>query len=107
MLDPYDLNNIVGMMEVRNNLVTNTSDIFPTILLKQPPNGGQEKISLTIYDNFHNLIRSLYEGSYADFGRYIRWNLKDNFGMSVGSGVYNVIYEYEGNVEYRKILIIR
>ena len=106
-LDPYDLSKVIGMMEVRNNLVVPDSTIFPTILLKSPDKGENELIKLSIYDNYHNLVRLLYEGTYADFGRYMRWNLKDTFGMLVGPGVYNVVYEFQGTYEYKKVVVIR
>ena len=107
ILDPYNSNDIIGYIEVRNNLVTPDSTIFPTILLKTPPNGEFTPIRLIIYDNYHNIIRSLYTGTYNEFGRYIRWNLLDDFGSSVGPGVYNVVYEYDNEVAYKKIVVIR
>ena len=107
ILDPYDPNTINGMMEVRNNLATPDSTIFPTIIIKEPPTGIDSVIRIIIYDNYHNIVRILYHAPYTNFGRYIRWNLKNDMGSLVLPGVYNIVYEYGENYEYQKVMVIR
>ena len=70
--------------------------------------GGQENVSLTIYDIMGRRVRSLINGeSYSSGFHVINWDGRDNAGQKVASGMY--IYRIKAGdfIADKKMLLVK
>ena len=108
ILDPYNLNSFSESLQTRNNVIFNTTDPLPVILLK-PPKNDKIKIDVKVYNRKGILIKDLIISEYYDpiRHRYINWDLKDLYGNKVETGLYHVVYFNGDTQESSSIAVIK
>jgi hypothetical protein len=77
-----------------------------TTIRYEVPEGG-EPISLQVFDARGRLIRTLVSGFEAAGEKRVRWDARDDAGVSVASGVYFYRLEMAGRAEARKMVLVR
>jgi hypothetical protein len=75
-----------------------------TIKIEVP---SPQRLSVSIYDLAGNFITGLADGIIDRGLRSVTWNGTDSLGRAVPSGTYIVRLEADGNVESRKIVLVR
>lgn len=68
---------------------------------------GRQDVKVLIYNNLGQTVRTLLNQELSAGEHRIRWNGKDNFGRSCGSGVYYLQLNGGESIFTRKILLLR
>ena len=66
-----------------------------------------EYVRMEVYNATGQLVNVLVDGEQPQGYRRVRWNGDDSSGAPVASGVYLIRYEAGGNVQTRKMVVIR
>ncbi len=107
-IDPYDLNSFTGILQVRNNVVRPSSIYLPTILIKPSQKPKKDIIKLAVYSETGHIIKTLIDNiTYDKLERtYLKWDVKDQQGRNVPSGVYYIVYYNGTKKSYKRVVVI-
>ena len=72
------------------------------------PNGSSAgHVTLKIYDVSGRLVRTLVDEPRGVGLHTVEWNARDNHGSTVASGVYFYRLQWNGNIESKKMVLLR
>ncbi len=106
----YVLSNAFTLLEVKDEVriyepvIKPYSNSLAKIVYNMPDNG---EVSITVYDNLGNKIRSLYKGMATKGLSEILWDGKDDLGSMVRSGIYIIEIKTPFYRRYKRISVVK